>query len=375
MKIGIVLPYDVTKGGGVKEIAVSQLKGLRKRGHDAYLITPRPQNHDGAPDEHVIFVGGSADLRSPGSTTVQISAGLTRDIEEMLAHHKFDILQFHEPWLPMLSRQILSRSTAVNVATFHAKLPETVMMRTMARVVEPYMRSVLKYIDVFVSASKPGGEYVTTLTDQPVHLIPVDINLDNFTRPKTFNDDHQEKTILYVGRLEGRKGVKFLLYAYGMLKERCPDVRLHILGDGPDRDKLEALAEDLELQDVTFLGFRSNAEKIKRFKEADLYCSPALFGEGFGLVLLEAMATGVPLVAGDNPGYASVMTGFGALSLVNPRDTPDFARRLELLLYQKDLRKLWRTWADSEVRQYSSERMAKSYEELYQDALRHKKAR
>jgi phosphatidylinositol alpha-mannosyltransferase len=374
MKIGIVLPYDITKGGGVKEIAMSQLRGLRKRGHDVYLITPRPPYHNGIPEEHVIFVGGSADLRSPGSTTVQVSAGLTQDIEEMLAKHKFDVLNFHEPWLPMLSRQILSRSQAVNVATFHAKLPETVMMRTMAKVVIPYMRSVLKYIDAFVAASGPGGEYVSTLTDEPVAVIPVDIDLSKFTRPEHFDDDRASKNILYVGRLEGRKGVKYLLHAFRQLQDWHPDLKLDILGDGVDRAKLEMLADDLELKNYEFLGYRPNDEKIKRFQSADLYCSPALFGEGFGMVLLEAMATGVPAVVGDNPGYASVMKGIGALSLVNPKDTLQFARRLELMLYEKDLRQAWRKWATKEVQQYSSEHMVDQYEEVYRRALaaRHK---
>jgi phosphatidyl-myo-inositol alpha-mannosyltransferase len=371
MKIGIVCPYDITKGGGVQEIVKSQVEGLARRGHEAYLITPRPRDHDGLPEDHVIFVGGSADLRSPGHTTVQISAGLTDDIERMLEQYNFDVLNFHEPWLPMLSRQILSRSQAANVATFHAKLPETVMMRTMARVVEPYTRSVLKYIDAFVAASEAGGEYVTTLTDEPVAIIPVNIDLDKFTqRPEPASAGL--KTILYVGRLEGRKGVKYLLHAFAQLQQEHKDVKLDILGDGVDRDKLEMLAADLEVKRVTFLGFRDNEEKIRRFQKADVYCSPALFGEGFGMVLLEAMATGVPAVVGDNPGYAAVMRDMGALSLVNPQDIPEFTRRLELMLYQQDIRDLWRKWAEEEVQQYSTERMIDRYETVYRQAIKKK---
>lgn len=373
MKIGIVCPYDVTKGGGVQEIVKSQVAGLNRRGHEVYLITPRPRDHNGLTEDHVIFVGGSADLRSPGSTTVQISAGLTEDIERVLERYKFDILNFHEPWLPMLSRQILSRSTAVNVATFHAKLPETVMMRTMARVVEPYMKSVIKYIDAFVAASEAGGEYVTTLTEQPVAIIPVNIDLKKFKQRPRFDDKNQAKTILYVGRLEGRKGVKYLLHAFAQLQKQHPSVKLDILGDGVDRDKLEMLASDLELKRVTFLGYRDNEEKVERFRAADLYCSPAVFGEGFGMVLLEAMATGVPAVVGDNPGYAAVMKGVGALSLVNPHDIAEFTRRLELLLFQPELRDVWCRWAKKEVQQYSTERMIDQYEEVFRRALKKKR--
>jgi phosphatidyl-myo-inositol alpha-mannosyltransferase len=238
----------------------------------------------------------------------------------------------------------------------------------------PFAKSIIKDIDVFVAASYPGSEYVSTLTDKPVSVIPVDIDTTKFKFPKKFDDDRPQKTILYVGRLEGRKGVRYLLQAFALLQQRRSDVQLDIIGNGPQRTMLETLAEDLELQNVHFLGFRDNDEKIKRFAEADLFCAPSIYGEGFGMVLLEAMATGVPAVVGDNPGYASVMKGLGAMSLVNPRDTADFARRLELLLYEKELRTKWREWARAEVEQYSTKHMIDKYERVYKQALKEKAA-
>src|SRR5262245_52908446 len=110
MKIGIVCPYDITKGGGVQEIVKSQAKELRRRGHSVHIITPRPPDYDGQTQDGILFVGGAADLRSPVRSTVQVSAGLSDDIEHMLQTHRFDVLNFHEPWMPMLSLQILTRS-------------------------------------------------------------------------------------------------------------------------------------------------------------------------------------------------------------------------------------------------------------------------
>lgn len=374
MRIGIICPYDITKGGGVQEIVKAQFADLKRRGHEVYIITPRPQDNYHEPEKHIIFVGGAADLRSPGRTTVQISAGLADDIHTMLETHNFDVLHFHEPWLPMLSLQILNRSRAVNVATFHAKLPETIMMRTMSKVVTPYTRSVLKYIDAFTAVSEAAAEYVCSQTDKPVAIIPNGIDLKRFNGPREYNDKRKAKTILFVGRLEGRKGVKYLLHAFRLLQQRHPDVSLDILGDGVDRAKLEFLAEDLELEGVRFLGYLDNGEKLKHFRSADLYCSPALFGESFGIVLLESMATGIVTIAGDNPGYAAVMKGFGALSLVSPKAVGDFARRLELLLYQPELRQLWRNWAKEEVKQYDYPHIISQYEEVYQKALQARQA-
>jgi len=187
--------------------------------------------------------------------------------------------------------------------------------------------------------------------------------------PQVHRDNRPHKTIFYVGRLEQRKGVKPLLLAYQQLVEKNPNVSLVIAGDGPDRAKLEELARSEELPNVQFLGYISEKEKVKYLHTADLFCSPALYGESFGVVLLEAMASGLVTVAGDNPGYASVMRGLGAISLVNPKHTDEFARRLDLLLHESDLRKLWRTWAAEQIPQYSFEVITSQYEKVYQQAL------
>ncbi len=377
MKIGIVCPYNIIKGGGVQEIVKAQAQGLRRRGHDVTVITPRPPGYLGEPpDEFTVFAGRSVDVRLPTRTTIQVSTNGSDVIDALLEQKQFDILHFHEPWVPSLSTRLLPLSQAVNVATFHAKLPEGLVIKAMSEVFRPFAKSIIKYIDVFAAASIPGSEYVTPMTDRPVAYVPVDIDLERFKPREQDEEDEarEDKTILYVGRLEGRKGVRYLIRAFAALKERHPKLRLDLLGDGPGRTELEDLVQNLNVEDVHFLGFRDNDEKIRRLREADLFCVPSIYGEGFGMVLLEGMATGVPTVAGDNPGYASVMTGVGALSLVNPRDTQDFARRLELFLFEKDLRRIWCDWAAKEVQQYSTEHMLDKYEALYRQALKEKKA-
>lgn len=363
MKIGLVCPYNITKGGGVQEIVRAQQKGLQERGHDVYILTPLPR--EGAePEDHMVFVGGSADFSALG-TTGQVSSGANEAIDAMLQEHKFDILHFHEPWVPMLSLQILSRSNTINVATFHAKLPETMMSRTISKVVTPYTKSVLKYIDELTAVSEAAADYVCSMTDRSVAIVPNGIDLSFYKPPTRRSDNRKSKTVFYVGRLEPRKGVKYLLQAFQLLQQKQPDVKLIIAGDGPDREKLEELAADLELRGVQFVGYITNEEKRRYLQSTDLFCAPALHGESFGIVLLEAMACGLVTVAGDNPGYASVMRGLGAVSLVNPKHFAEFARRLELLLHENDLRSLWRTWAADDVQQYDWDKVIQQYEEVY----------
>jgi phosphatidylinositol alpha-mannosyltransferase len=372
MKIGLVCPYSIAKNGGVQEIVRAMQTELTRRGHDCYIITPRPNDHSDAPEDHMIFIGGSADFNAPTHTVVQVSASVSETIYRMLEEEKFDVLHFHEPWIPMLSYQILSRSKTANVATFHAKMPEDIMSRTMARVITPYTKASLKYLHALTAVSDAASELVCRIADEPVAIIPNGV-APRFTPPAKFHDSRKNKTILFVGRLDTRKGVKYLLHAFKLLSEKDPNTSLLIAGDGVDREKLEALSRDLELDNVHFLGFISDAEKIKLLRNSDLFCAPSPYGESFGLVILEAMATGLVTVAGDNPGYSSVLTGLGAVSIINPKHTAEFARRLQLLLHEPDLRKLWRQWAAEEMPKYSYEAVVDQYLEVYEAAIkRHK---
>jgi phosphatidylinositol alpha-mannosyltransferase len=151
----------------------------------------------------------------------------------------------------------------------------------------------MKYLHVLTAVSDSGAEYAASLTDLPITIIPNGIDLNKY-RHKAVKS--KSKTILYIGRLERRKGTKYLLRAYHLFAQDNPDVRLLIAGDGPDREKLELLAEDLKLKNISFLGYISEELKLQLLAEADIFCSPAIFGESFGIVLLEAMATGTVTV-------------------------------------------------------------------------------
>lgn len=347
-------------------------EGLEQRGHVVKIITPKPRNHEEEPEKDVIFAGVSTDFRTLTfkDTTSQVSSTAdTEKIDAMLAEEKFDILHFHEPWQPLLSRQLLQRSQAVNIGTFHATVSDALMSRSILKAVAPYLNSVLKYLHVLTAVSDSGAAYAAKMTDLPITIIPNGIDLKKY-KPLKVKKNPDERMILYVGRLENRKGVKYLLQAYQLLEQENDDVRLVIAGDGPDREKLELLSEDLKLKKIDFLGFISEDLKLELLNKADLFCSPALFGESFGIVLLESMATDTVAVAGDNSGYTGLMQDVGALSIVNPTDTAEFARRLNLLLNQPDLRVLWQKWAKSYVKQFNYPNVVDQYEELYKDALK-----
>jgi len=373
MKIGLVCPYNYLRNGGVQECIRASHERLKRMGHDVRVITPQPRGHDGECPEDVLFLGTSTNFNSPLATTTQLSVSVNdQEIIDLLESEHFDVIHFHEPWVPMISQQILKRSDAVHVATFHAKLPESVMSRTMARVVTPYTKSVLKYIDEFTAVSPAAAEYVHMLSDVPITFIPNGIDLKKYVPGKDAKKASEAKTILFFGRLERRKGVKYLVKAFAQLVKNHPEVHLIIGGDGPQRAKLEQMVEDLDIPNVTFPGFLSEADKLKLLQTVDIFCAPAIFGESFGIVLLEAMACGAVTVAGNNPGYEAVMKGIGKLSIVDPHHTSDLVSRLELLLYTDELRQVWQAWATEYVKQFDYDRVVEQYEQVYKKALAHR---
>lgn len=370
MKIGLVCPYNIGLGGGVQECVLAMQAELKRRGHEVLIITPLSKEARENPPSDTILVGAGTDIRSPFQTTAQISATINPDeLQQIVDEHVFDILHFHEPWVPVLSRQLLAKSKAINIATFHARMPDGVMTRAIERVVTPYTKSILKYLDCLTAVSEPAAHYVRTLTDQPIEIIPNGIDLSKYhALHLPHAPTHRLKKILYIGRLEGRKGIKHLIDAFARLDD--PRARLIIAGDGPDREKLEFYATENGVEHVSFEGYISEKQKLRLLRRADIFCSPATSGESFGIVLLEAMAMGTVTVAGNNPGYRSVMKERGELSLVNPQDTDEFARRLRLLLNDRALRTLWRKWATKYVAQFDYVHVVDQYEGLYKRLLK-----
>lgn len=367
MKIGLICPYNMFKGGGVQECVIALRDELENRGYDAKIISPAPSNVKNPTMKGVIFVGTAAQIKSPLHTTAQISVNVRGDLlRQVLEDENFDILHFHEPWVPILSKQILANSSSINVATFHAKLPDTVMSKTIEKVVTPYTKSVLKDLHVLSAVSNAATDYISTLTTDNIEIIPNGIDLSKYKTPERIvrNND-----ILYIGRLEKRKGVKYLIDAFSKINDES--INLIIAGDGPDRAKLESYVKQQKLEDrIQFLGYISEQKKLELLSQTGMVCSPALYGESFGIVILEAMAMGVPIVAGNNPGYSSVLTGEGSVSLVNPKDCSSFTKTIELFINSPKVRKVWLDWAKKEVQKYDYRKVVTMYEELYKKALK-----
>ncbi len=163
-------------------------------------------------------------------------------------------------------------------------------------------------------------------------VIPNGVEVDRFASARPLDSMRATPSLLFVGRLEPRKGLATLVSAFVLLKEHHPDVRLFVVGEGAEREAAQA---DLPMRlrsDVVFLGRVDHDELPRLYRSADVYVSPALGGESFGIVLAEAMAAGATVVASDIPGYRSVVTDDVTGVLVPPGDPKPLAAALAALL-------------------------------------------
>lgn len=373
MRIGLVCPYNYYRPGGVQVCVREIANELKSRGHYVRVIAPKPRRLPAETDPDVILLGGSAELNTPFSTKADVGMSSSNEkVDALLAAENFDVMHFHEPGLPVFGLQLMSRSRVANVATMHATLPDGMVSKSFEKIMSPVAKYIESHAQVHTAVSAVARDAALVYSPQAeLEIVPNGIRLSQYQPTKSFKRPHNKvKKIVYVGRLERRKGVKYLLDAYAELRESHDNVELIIAGDGDLRSNLVARVKKYDIPDVSFVGFVSEEEKVRLMQTADLYCSPAMYGESFGIVLLEAMAAGCVVVAGNNPGYASVMTGRGRLSLVSSENTTDFAQRLELMLYDQEVRGLWLKWATEYVKQFDYSNVVDLYEKTYRRAMK-----
>lgn len=381
MKIALVCPYNMfERPGGVQQLIMHLHDGLIKKGHSVKIITPRPTGFKSELPTDYILLGTSRSFTAGFGTAG--NWGFPEDgdkIGEVLEREKFDVINFHEPIAPIIAWQLINRSTAAHVGTFHANLVDTVAAKSWVSVFTAHGRGIIEKMHVITAVSPAPASLLinkaTTKADKEradnIRYVPNGIDLSVYKPPKKrlpLNGPNT-KTIVYVGRLDRRKGVDWLLKAYAVLVQEMPNAYLIIAGEGSHRDRLEQLADSLELNNVKFTGFVDETEKRRLMGNADVACFPSLYGESFGIVLVEAMAMGAPVIAGNNLGYINVLKDYGRIGLVDPKASEDFANRLAVFLTSSEIQKSFRHWELGEVKKYDYPKIIDLYETAYNEAM------
>lgn len=351
LRIGLVFDDSLDSNDGVAQYVKTLGAWLTAQGHQVkYLVgETKLESWQGAgvyslaKNVSVIFNGNRMSIPLPASR---------RKIRRILKNENFDILHVMMPYSPFLAQPIINnapRTTAI-IGTFHI-FPSGPISKIGAHQLKlMYGRSLRRFCTV-ISVSTAAADFARQVFKIDSKVIPNPIDLSKYQFVKLAKNNNLQ--VVFLGRLVKRKGCRELIVAFSDLIKDLPKSHLIIAGDGPLRQKLEKLSQKLGLNShVKFLGFISEEDKSQLLASADVACFPSLYGESFGIVLLEAMAAGAQVVlGGDNPGYRSVLADQPGL-LINPADTKSFAERLKTLLTDEGRRQKIHKWQQAFIKQY-----------------------
>jgi len=340
-KIAIVTPYYYPLFGGVQEYVYHLKKEYKKMGYFVRVITGGFKNSGtnekkGKDEKEVIRIGKGIPFLINGSTGRIILIRRGEKVKQTINKYNFDIIHFQEPFVPALSYDVIKHSNAINIATFHANFESNLYYRISSRFLSPLWKKLHGKIAVSPSAKSSITKY---FKDRDIEIIPNGVDTARFskTQPKIQRFNDNKTNILFTGRIEKRKGLIYLLSAFNLLRKEYNNIRLIIVGKGPLLKAHKKYVKTMKIPDVHFEGFVSVKELPSYYATSHIYCSPALFGESFGIVLLEGMSASLPVIAFNISGYNDVVANLEDGLLAIPRDVHDLYEKLELLIRRPEL--------------------------------------
>jgi phosphatidylinositol alpha-mannosyltransferase len=368
MKIGLVSPYDLMVPGGVNSHVHHLADNFRSMGHEVRIMAPSSDVSRLHPDS--IAIGHPRNIPAGGSIArMSMSPRLAKPVKKLLAEESFDVVHVHEPLVSFMPVQFLRFSNAVNVGTFHAARDSGARLYT-------YTRRLLKHafrrLDGKIAVSQAAARLIQPHFPGYYNIIPNGVDVERFSTevPPMPELDDGMLNILFLGRLEKRKGLRYLLRAFAQVKASRPDARLVIAGGYDERQKsaYQSWVDEAGLRDVVFVGYVPLETLPRYHHSASIFCAPNTGNESQGIILLEAMAAGLPVVASNIDGFAGVIThGIEGL-LVRPRDADALADALLEVADNDDLRAAMAAKGRERAQDYSwnrvSQRVLSYYERL-----------
>jgi phosphatidyl-myo-inositol alpha-mannosyltransferase len=378
MKLALVSPYDFAYPGGVTEHVAHLAEQFLAHGHQVHIVAPSSGDEAepiASVDAPVHRIGRVVSIPANGSVArITLSLRSYLQAKRLLQEQQFELIHLHEPMMPALPLTVLRHSSAVNIGTFHAFRVTPLTYFYSKPILRPFFRKLHGHIAVSNAARDFVGEYFPS----DYRVIPNGIDFPRFFRrypslPELADD---RPTVLFVGRLEKRKGLRFLLRAWPMVLERVPDARLVVVGRGRPLEGYRRFAarQGWSASDVVFAGYVP-AEDLPRYYQAcDVFCAPNTGQESFGIVLLEAMAAGAPIVASDIPGYRDVVAHGEQGLLVERQNSGAIADALCRLLANPELRASMRRVGQEKARAYDWPRVASQVLDYYEEVLERREA-
>lgn len=377
MKIAQVSPYDYPYAGGVQEHIGHLSERFRAQGHEVQIIAASSADEDEL-QSNIIKVSDTI-LKVPFSGSIvriSISPRVYWRIKRILEEGQFDVIHLHEPIVPLLPLVVLRHAKTVTVGTFHAYRDSHAAYEYGKPAIQPF----IDRLDGKIVVSEAARSTVASYFPGEYVVIPNGVEYsrfagDDFAPIAEFDDG--KPNVLFVGRLEKRKGFKYLLHAFRFIKAAVPDARLIVVGkyDDEEVEPFQWYVQHHELEDVHFVGYVPGDDLPRYYRTADVCCAPSTGFESFGIILLEAMASGTPVIASSIPGYRDVLTDGKEGRLVPPGDVDELASATIALLNDRDRRQRMGRAGQETARAYRWEVIAQRVYEFYETLIAERERR
>jgi phosphatidylinositol alpha-mannosyltransferase len=376
LKIALVSPYDLAYPGGVANHIFALERQFIKKGHKVKVIAPISK---APPASHKRFICLGKPWPTPSSGSVAritLTPWLSSKVKPVLEREKFDVIHLHEPLVPTLCTTVLRLSSAANIGTFHAMDSRGYTLWKPFTVL--FLKKWFRKLDGRIAVSKPAKDFISGHFPADYTIIPNGVDLEHFSPEVSPIDRFRDGkiNILFVSRLEKRKGVNYLLNAYQRVRQEVGNCRLILVGPGTRWSRqYEKEINERGLEDIFFAGFVPQEELPRYYQTADIVCSPATGRESFGLILLEAMAMGKPIVASNIDGYASVASHGAEALMVPPKNEHMLAQALISLASHPQLRQEMGARGKLKAAEYGWERIAQRVMAFYEEILKQRSSK
>lgn len=370
MKIALVSPYDWSVPGGVNRHIQNLAESFIRKGHVPEIIAPSSRPLD--KESHHIRVIGESVIGLPASGSVAnvcLSYDLGPRVKKLLQRESYDVVHVHEPFMPLLPFQFVRYAQCPVVATFHAT-------RDGGNRIYGYTKFLIKphwqRLGGRICVSRASLSMISRYFADRYRIIPNGIDYSIFAAevPPIPELMDNRRNILFVGRQEKRKGLPYLLEAYRRIKQEMPETRLIIVGpDGGIRGACMRYVEEHQLKDVHFAGLVPYEELPRYYRSADIFCAPNTGHESFGIILLEAMAAGAPIVASNIPGFRAVLAHGKQGLLVPPKDSDALANAIKAMLSNPERREAMAAAGPPHARSFSWDEISSRVLSYYGEVL------
>ena len=371
--------------GGVSEHVHNLSRQLAARGHEVTVLTSRAPlrlrrlarvvdaRNRGEHGYRTVRVGLSMPVTSNGSIS-RVTVGLRVKPRVARALRGMDVVHAQGLAPPMICLWALRTSRApVNVGTFHTYFEGG---HWGYRYFFAYVRSAIARTDRLIAVSEACVTALRPYFGQDFVIIPNGVDTDLYhPLPPDADRPAGPDRILFVGRFDPRNGLGTLLEAARILKDEGRDFVVQVVGDGPMRPVYHRRARSLGLGDrIEWLGL-INEERPRLYREATVFAAPCVLAS-FGVVLIEAMASGTPIVCADNTGFRQVIRDGAPGRFVAPGDAADLAKGIGELLDDRPLRADWGARGRRiACERYSWDGVSARVEDLYLEVLERKRGR